>query len=156
MPANHRHPAEHAAETLRLIFGRSSRSPRLGAARVGNFCHRTFQEIAPRRPQSMTPSHGDLTLQLEEALIELLLHPSPHVPNPPDCPKRASTAVIIRIRPPFDRQADATFIEPVHGFYPSESSQSIENVRQFFSTEWVKNGDPEILFIKRAARAGDR
>jgi 8-oxo-dGTP pyrophosphatase MutT (NUDIX family) len=26
----------------------------------------------------------------------------------------------------------------------------------FFAQEWVKHGDPEILFIKRAARQGDK
>ncbi|KAL9109608.1 MAG: hypothetical protein Q9227_005788 [Pyrenula ochraceoflavens] len=95
-------------------------------------------------------------VQLENAILDLLRHPAPFVPNPPECTKRASTVLIIRVRPSFEQQATSTFVQQKHGFCPSELSERLENVRRFFENDWVKNGDPEILFIKRAARAGDR
>ncbi|KAL8626410.1 hypothetical protein Q9189_007891 [Teloschistes chrysophthalmus] len=89
--------------------------------------------------------------QLGQTLRELGQHPYPHVPNPPDCMKRAAVALIIRVRPTF----------PDQGFFESKScgpeagtkNQRLEN---FFAQEWVQRGDPEVLFIKRAARDGDR
>ena len=91
-----------------------------------------------------------LAQQLKSSLIDLSANPYPHVPNPPNCKKRASVALIIRIRPTFPDYAEY------------EAPQSDEHVstedklESFFSQAWVQNGDPEVMFIKRAARKGDR
>ena len=86
---------------------------------------------------------------LEHALRLLQFSPCPDVPNPPSCRKRASIALILRVRP---------FAPPHLSTVTTTSDaendeQSLEN---FFAQEWVQDGDPEILFIRRAARQGDR
>jgi 8-oxo-dGTP pyrophosphatase MutT (NUDIX family) len=89
--------------------------------------------------------------ELQTVLNTLSQFPYPHVPNPEGCKKRASVAVIIRIRPPF---------KPIPA--SSESVVSVESespatsINHFFSKSWVQEGDPEVLFIKRAGRPGDR
>ena len=93
----------------------------------------------------------NITSSLLNTLATLSQNPYPHVPNPASCKKRASVALILRIR-------------PSHAHYPSWSdvaspdpkephSTQLEN---FFAQPWVQHGDPEIVFIKRAAREGDR
>ncbi|KAI9716572.1 MAG: hypothetical protein M1812_005303 [Candelaria pacifica] len=87
---------------------------------------------------------------LHPVLSDLSGNPYPYVPNPPNCKKRASVALIIRIQPhsshwPPD-QDDGTRL-----------GYSIQDqLKAFFANSWVQNGDPEVLFIKRAARSGDR
>lgn len=94
----------------------------------------------------------DILAQLPTVLNHLKSLPYPHVPNPEGCKKRASVAVIIRVRPAY---------QP-----PPPPNESLVNVGQdetpatsiddFFSKDWVQQGDPEVLFIKRAGRVGDR
>ncbi|KAG0131819.1 hypothetical protein HOY82DRAFT_578436 [Tuber indicum] len=86
----------------------------------------------------------DLILGLHRALEELTENPPPSVPSPEGTPKRASVALVVRVQP-----------------HPSHLPASIDNYRvgglsEFFEQPWVKRGDPECLFIKRAARKGDR
>ena len=88
--------------------------------------------------------------QLSSLLSNLHDHPYPAVPNPPACKKRASVALIIRIRPVFPDEAAANNI------YEHESGPVDTDLGSFFGQSWVQRGDPEILFIKRAAREGDR
>lgn len=88
---------------------------------------------------------------LKGVLQFLNANPSVHVPNPVDCKKRASVALIIRVKPAFQHKAE----------YDSEklksSSRSFtECIDDFFDQGWVQKGDPEVLFIKRASRSGDR
>ncbi|KAL9576315.1 MAG: hypothetical protein Q9212_007206 [Teloschistes hypoglaucus] len=92
-----------------------------------------------------------LIQQLGQTLRELGQHPYPHVPNPPDCKKRAAVALIIRVRPTFPEQG--IFESKSCGPEAGTKNQRLEN---FFEQEWVRRGDPEVLFIKRAARDGDR
>jgi 8-oxo-dGTP pyrophosphatase MutT (NUDIX family) len=88
------------------------------------------------------------------AVIESIQqNPYPHVPNPPDCQKRASVALILRIRPSY---ADGSALAARQPGTEADVDFLPENLAQFFSQDWVQNGDPEILFIKRAGRAGDR
>ncbi|ETN43865.1 uncharacterized protein HMPREF1541_10996 [Cyphellophora europaea CBS 101466] len=89
---------------------------------------------------------------LQPLLQRQIKSPHPYVPNPPGCRKRASVAVIIRVRPPF---------KPVPA--PNESVVDVgttespaTTLEEFFAKAWVQDGDPEVLFIKRAGRAGDR
>ena len=89
--------------------------------------------------------------RLKAVLQDLHENRCPHVENPPECTKRASVALIIRIRPTFPHQA----------FYDTQQCASTRNsftecLDNFFSQSWVQEGDAEVLFIKRAARIGDR
>jgi 8-oxo-dGTP pyrophosphatase MutT (NUDIX family) len=90
--------------------------------------------------------------QLKPVLNQLRGLPYPHVPNPEGCKKRASVAVIIRVRPAF--QPAPT---------PNESIIDLDNddppasdIDDFFARSWVQTGEADVLFIKRAGRAGDR
>lgn len=89
--------------------------------------------------------------ELQTVLNTLSQFPYPHVPNPEGCKKRASVAVIIRIRPPFQPvPASSSSVVNV------ESESPASSINHFFSKQWVQDGDPEVLFIKRAGRSGDR
>jgi 8-oxo-dGTP pyrophosphatase MutT (NUDIX family) len=94
---------------------------------------------------------GELVKHLQTVLLDLQAHPYPEIPNPDGVPKRASVALIIRIQPhyshwpPLRKDEDAT-----------TERDNAERVKAFFAQEWVQHGDPEVLFIKRAARKGDK
>ncbi|KAI4210540.1 MAG: hypothetical protein LQ351_006607 [Letrouitia transgressa] len=75
----------------------------------------------------------------------------PHVPNPSGCEKRAAVALIIRIRPTYPDRPTSV---PADSRNPENSV--LQRLNTFFAQEWVQRGDPEVLFIKRAAREGDR
>ena len=92
-----------------------------------------------------------LSLRLKGVLQEIHNEECPHVPNPPGCKKRASVALVIRIRPPFRQEAVFDQEKCSSSAQPFQAS-----LANFFSQSWVQHGDPEVLFIKRAARAGDR
>lgn len=89
---------------------------------------------------------------LQELLTHLSENPYPHVPTPDGCKKRASVAAIIRVRPAFKP------VLPANGSVidVSESPSPPSTIEEFFAQDWVQEGDPELLFIKRAGRAGDR
>ena len=63
--------------------------------------------------------------------------------TPPECPRRASVALIVRIRPSYQH-------------WPADEQRHHPDLDDFFAQDWVQHGDPEVLFIKRAARKGDR
>ena len=92
-----------------------------------------------------------LSLRLKGVLEEIHQEQWPHLPNPPGCKKRASVSLVIRIRPAFTQEAV---------FDKDRNSSSLQPFQtcldSFFSQRWVQHGDPEVLLIKRAARAGDR
>ncbi|KAI9782239.1 MAG: hypothetical protein M1839_005353 [Geoglossum umbratile] len=101
----------------------------------------------------MAPSGN---IHLRSILKYLVANPSTEIPNPPNCRKRASVALIIRIRP---HPAHWPPEKPDHGSpdYCKESSNlTTDRLDEFFSLPWVQNGDPEVLFIKRATRTRDR
>lgn len=89
--------------------------------------------------------------QLKQTLCELNRHRYPYVPNPPGCKKRASVALIIRVRPTFPDQASFEAGKCGH-----RAGNDLARLQSFFGQAWVQRGDPEVLFIKRAAREGDR
>ena len=94
-----------------------------------------------------------LVKSLAESLEFIRRNPYPHIPNPPDCQKRASVALVIRIRPDYvDSCADRSCRSDLDVSAELHSTELAE----FFAQSWVQKGDPEILFIKRAGRAGDR
>jgi 8-oxo-dGTP pyrophosphatase MutT (NUDIX family) len=89
---------------------------------------------------------------LQGVLTRLSENPYPHVPTPEGCKKRASVAAIIRVRPAFKP------VPPANGSVidVSEPPSPPSTIEEFFSQDWVQEGDPELLFIKRAGRPGDR
>ncbi|KAH7018539.1 uncharacterized protein B0I36DRAFT_253158 [Microdochium trichocladiopsis] len=91
---------------------------------------------------------GQIIRALHRALDFLVSNPAPHVPSPEGCKKRASVAIVIRIRPAFSPGGDAQ----------SQQQQLAQptTLADFFAQEWVHAGDPEVLFIKRASHVGDR
>ena len=88
---------------------------------------------------------------LRKVLQFLNANPSVHVPNPIGCSKRASVALIIRIKPAFQHKAEYD-----SGQLKSSSTSFKECIDGFFDQDWVQRGEPEVLFIKRASRSGDR
>ncbi|EPS27461.1 hypothetical protein PDE_02404 [Penicillium oxalicum 114-2] len=99
---------------------------------------------------SETSDRLDLSPHLHSVLAELHRRPYPHVPNPPRCNKRASVALILRVKPTHNNQ-------PEPGPNTDDTSLPIEErLQTFFSQPWAQHGDPEVLFIKRATREGDR
>lgn len=91
------------------------------------------------------------TSRLKRALQALNREECPQVPNPPGCKKRASVALILRIRPRFPQQALYD-----HDSLSTSDHDFEESFHNFFSQDWVQQGEPEVLLIKRAARPGDR
>lgn len=105
-----------------------------------------------RRPLPDASAYAsELIPYIRQLLLDLYSHPYPTVPSPPNVPKRASVALIIRIQPNSSHW-------PSYSELPEESQfLSVEDrLNAFFAQEWVKHGDPEILFIKRAANKNDR
>ncbi|KAI9648886.1 hypothetical protein NHQ30_001452 [Ciborinia camelliae] len=96
-------------------------------------------------------SPPSITESLHNTLLHISQNPYPYIPNPPNCPRRASVALILRIRP---SRNDLPPTTPQVFPYPEPPTD--QRLANFFEQSWVKNGDPELLFIKRAAREGDR
>lgn len=106
--------------------------------------------------------------KLRAVLIQLHQSPFPHVPTPKGCSRRASVAIIIRVRPRYEplskpepspnaEQSTVLIDEPQSAGPVSFQPQSaVESIDSFFSRDAVQHGDPEILFIKRVSRITDR
>ncbi|KAE8449176.1 hypothetical protein EG329_008343 [Mollisiaceae sp. DMI_Dod_QoI] len=86
---------------------------------------------------------------VRDSLLSLIHDPYPYVPNPESCKKRASVSLIIRVRPHYEHWPSSCVAQ-------ADSSSSDAFLHQFFDQSWVQHGDPEVVFIKRAARVGDR
>ncbi|EED14896.1 NUDIX family hydrolase, putative [Talaromyces stipitatus ATCC 10500] len=84
------------------------------------------------------------------ALLNTHQNPCAEVQNPPNCEKRASVAVILRVRPQYKHlpQSPVTVTD--------KTASTPQQLSKFFAQDWVQHGDPELLFIKRASRVGDR
>ena len=105
--------------------------------------------MGPTDSQSELPcSHP---VRLKAILQQIKKEACPTIPNPRGCKKRASVALILRIRPQYPHQAVYDKDRCSSGDKPFQ-----ECLDNFFSQEWVQEGDAEVLFIKRAARVGDR
>lgn len=107
----------------------------------------------------------DLTTHLKSVLLELNAHPYPEVPCPEGVPKRASVALILRIQPSYSHWAEDCHPPSTQSRQRRRSSAASgvspqydfrNTIDAFFEQDWVKHGDPEILFIKRAQRIGDK
>ncbi|KAF2271711.1 uncharacterized protein EI97DRAFT_437582 [Westerdykella ornata] len=108
-----------------------------------------------------------LISHLKSVLLELNANPYPEVPCPPNTPRRASVAIILRIQPNYSHwPAISSALPPIQhpstGRRKSSSASSTHKLSfqsildAFFSQDWVRHGDPEMLFIKRATREGDK
>ena len=89
--------------------------------------------------------------QLRSVLQFLQSNQYPRISNPSPSKKRASVALIVRFRP--SNVHLAVFNPSKCGVSAGSRTQRVDN---YFSQQWVQEGEPEILFIKRAARPGDR
>jgi 8-oxo-dGTP pyrophosphatase MutT (NUDIX family) len=101
------------------------------------------------------PPSSELLRHLKAVLIDLHHHPYPPVPNPPHCKKRASIALIIRVHPSYNSWPDPSPTS-VKVDTSTPKGDVVSRLQDFFDRPWVKHGEPEVLFIKRAARLGDR
>jgi hypothetical protein len=107
---------------------------------------------------------ADLINQLKDVLLDLHAQPYPGIANPPETPKRASVALILRIQPNYSNSPDVperySNISRSHpssnGSHASDKLSFKETIDAFFGQDWVQHGDPELLFIKRATRIGDK
>ncbi|KAF2119178.1 nudix family hydrolase [Lophiotrema nucula] len=109
----------------------------------------------------------ELVSHLKNVFIELNANPYPEVACPPSVPRRASVALILRIQPNYAHWP-AVQTNPLHSRSPqqrrrssvaSSSGQKLcfkDIIDAFFEQDWVKHGDPELLFIKRSTRKGDK
>jgi 8-oxo-dGTP pyrophosphatase MutT (NUDIX family) len=80
---------------------------------------------------------------LRTILTDLTASPYPELPNPEGLKKRASVALILRVNPSYSH-------------WPEPQLEKPQDVNAYFDQQWVKHGEPEVLFIKRASRKGDR
>src|ERR1700760_3788257 len=101
------------------------------------------------RPKSKPQTFSVSTIpHLHHLLRDLHKYPYDVLPSPPNLKRRASVALIIRIRPHY-RYTPTTFALPEGGTVP-------EKLDDFFAQDWVQHGDPEVLFIKRASNERDK
>lgn len=84
-----------------------------------------------------------LSPHLSKVLSRLSSNHFPSVASPEKLKKRASVALVIRISPSYSTP-------------PPSEQKPHDNLESFFAQSWVQQGQPEVLFIKRAARKGDR
>ncbi|WFD00392.1 hypothetical protein MYAM1_003141 [Malassezia yamatoensis] len=112
----------------------------------------------------------NLLAYLQYGLIRIATIPPRVLASPPSQPRRASVALILRVRPSAEDepwlkakwQQGEVKEEDAH-YFPSMTQQdangtlSIEaRLRHFFSLPWVQRGTAELLFIKRAVRENDQ
>ncbi|KAH8880579.1 NUDIX-domain-containing protein [Thozetella sp. PMI_491] len=91
---------------------------------------------------------------LQQLLNDLVANPYPHLPTPDGCKKRASVALVLRVRPAFSPIPEPK--DSVVNIDQDTSAAPPASLDAFFAQDWVQKGDPEVLFIKRAGRPGDR
>ena len=122
------------------------------------FCHCSsvrfvisYHRIVMKEFPTEKESSEALISRFHQALQEIRREECAEVPNPPGCRKRASVAVVLRIRPKFSDQAAYD-----QNILSSSAHDFQESLDGFFAQPWVQHGAPEVLLIKRAARAGDR
>lgn len=87
-------------------------------------------------------SSRELISHISTVFTQLIASPYPDLDSPDNCKRRASVAFIVRV-------------QPSYAHWPPEGSPS-SSLDDFFAQDWVKHGEPEVLFIKRASRKGDR
>ncbi|CAG8740725.1 520_t:CDS:2, partial [Gigaspora margarita] len=106
--------------------------------------------------------------RLRIALLNLESIPAHKIPSPQYQQRRASVAIIIRIKPNpsyFSRNyrdqssSSAPISSSLNHLIESSDGNLLETstiLEEFWKLPWVAGGEPEILYIKRALREGDR
>nr|POE53306.1 uncharacterized protein c14c4.10c [Quercus suber] len=91
---------------------------------------------------SSSPMDPNMIANLHTILGSLSASPYPTLLSPESTKRRASVALIVRIQPSYAQ-------------WPSDNV-ALQSLDDFFAQDWVQHGEPEVLFIKRASRKGDR
>ncbi|EPQ65398.1 Bgt-3649 [Blumeria graminis f. sp. tritici] len=99
-------------------------------------------------PSSAEDTTNHLVIHLRRILADLVKQSHQSVVSTDGYTRRASVALIVRIRPHFDHWPTKDDID--------ECNSSSLDQDTFFTRDWVLRGDPEVAFIKRASRDGDR
>ncbi|KAF2168246.1 hypothetical protein M409DRAFT_21684 [Zasmidium cellare ATCC 36951] len=86
---------------------------------------------------------SSIILHLQNVLKALTNEQYPDLASPSETKRRASVAFILRVKPSY-------------AHWPESSTQKSPDLDSYFEQEWVQHGEPEVLFIKRASRKGDR
>ncbi|KAK3636626.1 hypothetical protein LTR56_014099 [Elasticomyces elasticus] len=87
---------------------------------------------------------ASLSSQTHSILSSLISSPYPPLPSPDTVPRRASVALVIRLQPSYSY------------WPPTTTTPAPSDLDAFVSQQWAQHGEPEVLFIKRASRKGDR
>jgi hypothetical protein len=84
--------------------------------------------------------------------------PDHYYASPQIQPKRASVAMIIWIKPPTTLAAASPVPANTGKTYVKGERLNClaSGLTELFSQVWAQQGEPQVLFIKRAARKGDR
>lgn len=93
---------------------------------------------------------------LLSALSFISSRPDHYYPSPKFQPKRASVALIIWIKPHQTHSPSSTSSQGIFGLMLQSSIGLVKTLSELFSQSWVQQGEPQVLFIKRAKRTGDR
>ncbi|KAK5122696.1 hypothetical protein LTR85_003611 [Meristemomyces frigidus] len=88
----------------------------------------------------------ELVKHTHNILQGLTASPYPDLPSPESTKRRASVAFIIRIKPSYSHWPSSS----------SDTATKLDDLNEYFAQDWVQHGEPEALFIKRAARKGDK
>jgi len=110
-----------------------------------------------------------LIAHLQHGLIRIATVSPRVLVSPPTQPRRASVALIVRVRPAPEDEAwlrskwrDGAAHEEDAYLFPSLMQQDANGtmtvearLRQFFALPWVQRGTPELMYIKRAVRDSD-
>ncbi|CCU81403.1 unnamed protein product [Blumeria hordei] len=99
-------------------------------------------------PSSAEETTNHLVVYLKRILDDLVKQSHQNVVPTDVCTRRASVALIVRIRPHYDHWPTKDDTEQCNSSLPDQET--------FFTRNWVLRGDPEVAFIKRASRDGDR
>jgi 8-oxo-dGTP pyrophosphatase MutT (NUDIX family) len=97
----------------------------------------------------MVAPSEELNEALKRVIRRLHLSPFPQISNPEGCEKRASVALVLRLRPTYRAQ-----LANAESSSNATAESNLASLEEFLLQPW--EGDPEVLFIKRAGRAGDR
>lgn len=147
VPLNSQMAANLSERLAHALLSVAASSPRI-ISHVPVNTRRASVAISQSSSSCLSPSPRLLTAISVYAVVRVAPQASkpPYTPTSSRSPSLDSSTV---------HQSPAT---TVHA--PAEpkplSSNVVEQTRQFFDQAWVKNGTPEILYIKRAQRASDR
>ncbi|KAK3626599.1 hypothetical protein LTR22_023118 [Elasticomyces elasticus] len=89
---------------------------------------------------------ASLSSQTHSILSSLTSSPYSPLASPSTVPRRASVALVIRLQPSYSHWAPTT----------TTTTPAPSDLDTFFAQDWAQHGEPEVLFIKRASRKGDR